>query len=269
MSNDVNKYGLKRSDLTAEIKRQVRQRCGYGCVICGGGICDYEHVDPTFAEAHEHDPNCMALLCTGCHGKVTRGMLSKDTVKAASKNPKALEKGFAAEFFDVGTSHPIVNIGVLSAVDCKYILTVNSEPVLWITQSEKSPESFCINADFRNNNGITVLKIVDNEWRVRTGNWDAEVIGNRLTIRNGPRDIALRMRSDPPTGISIELMRMQVEGVFFEFLANQMEITLPNGQTISALSMHYEGCQSVITIDRGSAGFGRGGLSVFKNVTVN
>lgn len=45
--SDINKYGLTR-DIPASVKRAVRQRDGFGCVICGLGIYTYEHIDQPF-----------------------------------------------------------------------------------------------------------------------------------------------------------------------------------------------------------------------------
>ena len=61
--DDTNKHGLSRY-IPEAIKREVRQRCGFGCVICGFGFYDYEHFDPDFADAKFHDPNGMTLLCS-------------------------------------------------------------------------------------------------------------------------------------------------------------------------------------------------------------
>lgn len=100
-----NKYGLSR-DIPADVKRAVRQACGYGCIICGAAIVEYEHVDPPFPEAREHDPRAIALLCPQCHAKVTRGFLAKQTVKEALLDPVCKKKGYASEFFDIGRTHP-------------------------------------------------------------------------------------------------------------------------------------------------------------------
>ncbi len=53
-----NKYGLSR-DIPPSVKLQVRRACSFGCVICGASIT-YEHIDPPFTEAHEHDPEKIA-----------------------------------------------------------------------------------------------------------------------------------------------------------------------------------------------------------------
>ena len=55
MTVTINKHGLPRT-IPPDVKRAVRRACGFGCVICGLGIVDYEHVDPTFADALVHDP---------------------------------------------------------------------------------------------------------------------------------------------------------------------------------------------------------------------
>ena len=57
-----NKFELSRT-IPEPIKRQIRQDSGFGCVICGLGIIQYEHVDPEFHLAKIHDPSKMTLLC--------------------------------------------------------------------------------------------------------------------------------------------------------------------------------------------------------------
>jgi len=57
----TNKHGLPRH-IPPEIKRAIRQACGFGCVTCGSAIGQYEHIDPEFAEATSHDPEKMAYL---------------------------------------------------------------------------------------------------------------------------------------------------------------------------------------------------------------
>lgn len=53
---EVNKHGLSRY-IDAVIRRQIRQNCRFGCCICGNAIIDYEHVDPPFENATEHNPD--------------------------------------------------------------------------------------------------------------------------------------------------------------------------------------------------------------------
>ena len=46
--SDINKFGLRRSDFHADTKRLIRQRDGFGCVVCGLALIKYEHLDPEF-----------------------------------------------------------------------------------------------------------------------------------------------------------------------------------------------------------------------------
>ena len=84
---EKNKYGLGRY-IESDTRRLIRKRCGFGCVICGIGFFDYEHFDPDFAEAKEHNPEGMTLLCMQCNQKRRRGTLSASTVKRHNEFPK-------------------------------------------------------------------------------------------------------------------------------------------------------------------------------------
>jgi magnesium chelatase family protein len=52
VGNEINKHGLSRT-IPAEIRREIRQRSKFGCVICRNAIYTYEHIDPTFVNAKE------------------------------------------------------------------------------------------------------------------------------------------------------------------------------------------------------------------------
>jgi hypothetical protein len=106
----VNKFGLY-DEIPDPIKREIRQRCGFGCVICGNAIYEYEHVDPPFSEAKEHNSDHIVLLCGHHHRLVTKGLLSKQTVKEAARRPKCKEKGFSFGPFDIGHAPPVIVLG--------------------------------------------------------------------------------------------------------------------------------------------------------------
>jgi hypothetical protein len=61
-----NRFGLGRT-IPAEIKLEVRKRCGFDCVRCGIGFYDYEHFAPDFKNATTHDPAGITLLCMQCN----------------------------------------------------------------------------------------------------------------------------------------------------------------------------------------------------------
>jgi hypothetical protein len=82
MSKKKNRFGLTR-DVPADIARIIRKECGFGCLICGDGFYDYEHIDPTFNNAREHDPQkwlfCAALITFVAHEEHYQNQQSKGT----------------------------------------------------------------------------------------------------------------------------------------------------------------------------------------------
>ncbi len=56
-----NKHGLGR-DIPRAVKTEIRERCGFGCVMCGQIPYDYDHLATPFIEATEHDPDDIVLL---------------------------------------------------------------------------------------------------------------------------------------------------------------------------------------------------------------
>jgi hypothetical protein len=132
----VNKYGLSR-DIDAAVKRLVRQRAGFGCVICGSAIYTYEHVDPMFAEATVHDPNCITLLCGGCHGRATEGLLSTASVQRAMASPICKETGFSLGPFDIDADPPTIQVGPVTARNVPVVIEAMGDEILRVEPPEE------------------------------------------------------------------------------------------------------------------------------------
>jgi hypothetical protein len=234
---DVNKYGLSR-DIPDPLKRAVRQACGYGCVICGCAIYDYEHVSPPFAEAREHDPQHIALLCGACHDRKTRGLLSTDTVMLAMRSPFAKHEGFSKVSLDVAADSMVtVKIGETEFRGLRDILIVDDEPILSVSPPESQGTPPRINATFYSRSNELVARIVDNEWRGETSAFDIETQGNLITVRSKPRDIDLAMRVVSPHGVALERVSMCRNGKYivgtaeqgFEFRTHDAAAVIPPG----------------------------------------
>src|SRR5258705_9230975 len=103
----VNYYGLGR-DIPEPVKLQVRQRCGFGCVVCGNPFIQYEHFDPEYKDAKDHLAEGITLLCGSCHDQTTKGLMSKEMVAYCNLNPYAISKGFAHGRLKIGLNNPIV-----------------------------------------------------------------------------------------------------------------------------------------------------------------
>ncbi len=84
--NNKNKHGLSRN-IPESIKRAVRERCKFGCIICGNLLYAYDHFDPEFNDAHEHHPNGITLLCDYHHRQKTNKLISLETIRHKNDNP--------------------------------------------------------------------------------------------------------------------------------------------------------------------------------------
>lgn len=238
-----NKYGLTRGSLSAETKRKIRQSSGFGCVLCGLGIYQYEHVDPEFNEATEHDPEKMTLLCPGCHHKVTSKMVSKATVKVGMLRPKCKEVGYSREHFDIGSDEPYLKISGMYFKSTSIPILVKDTPLLQVTPGDAPGEPFRISGFFTDSIGKISLRIENNEWMARATNWDVEVIGPTIKIREGHGKVHLVLTADPPYGLIVTKISMFLHG--FQFIGNETEVRIvgPNGGEMNFSGMATTNCR--------------------------
>ncbi|MFZ6686621.1 hypothetical protein ACO0K0_02600 [Undibacterium sp. SXout11W] len=244
-----NKYGLSRR-IPDPIAREIRQRCGFGCVICGLAFYDYEHFDPDFAEATEHNPAGMTLLCSQCNQKRARGRLSAETVARHNADPKCKQQGYSSELFDFGLESMTVNFAGVSFTDCTHLIVVNGSPILSVKPPAETGQPFRLSGQFTDSKGRVTLKIQDNEFSVGSNNWDVDCEGPRITIRRGLGDISLVLKMNPPNELIIERLEMQSQGVFFRGNLDVLEISMDGGKHWSSWSScSIKGCYTGISIN--------------------
>src|ERR1700753_2012952 len=190
---DVNQNGLKRSELAADVRRAVRQRCRFGCVVCGSAIVQYHHFDPPFAEATEHRSDGITLLCGGCHDKVTRGLWSDNFVRMSDASPYCV-RASAHHVLDVAAPLRIV-AGTVLFLGTGPLVQIDDQPALEIAVEDGRAT---LSARFLDERGLVLIEIVKNEILVRNEQWDATFIGRTLSIRRGPGDVAFECVVHPP-----------------------------------------------------------------------
>ncbi|MCY1253002.1 hypothetical protein D9M68_123310 [compost metagenome] len=232
----INRHGLPRT-VPSEVKREVRQRCGFGCVICGLAFYDYEHFAPDFADATEHNPAGMTLLCSQCNQKRARGRLSAATVTAADANPKCRQQGFSSEMFDFGPEPIYIDFAGVTFYDCQHLIVVNGLPLLSVSPPNEEGEPVRLSGIFADADGKVTLRIRDNVWSVDADNWDVECVGPRITIRSAHRAVSLVLRMTPPTRLIVESLEMQFQGVHFRGNKQALEMSM-NGRDWS----RWQGC---------------------------
>lgn len=236
-----NQFGLSRS-IPEDIKRQVRQRCGYGCVICGAAIVEYEHVRPEFTKAKAHDAQGISLLCPTCHAKKTRNFLSARRVLEAMDKPAAKASGFAFSELEDHSSHPYVVLGGVTLKNCPTPVEVRGIPLIRIEDAEVTRGPYQLSASFFDSEGSPSLFIRRNEWHVAADSWDVEAVGGRITVRTAPGKIALQLRLDPGQGVVVERLNMYCGGYFFEASHAQLDIISPGGGRTSFTGCLADNC---------------------------
>ncbi|EOG7617962.1 hypothetical protein ACLIND_003456 [Vibrio cholerae] len=224
---EKNKYGLGRY-VPSDVRRIVRQRCGFGCVICGLSLYDYEHFAPDFKDAKFHDPDGITLLCMQCNQKRNRKVLSVESVIRANENPKCLSQGFANEAFDFGSDPIEVQFAGVSFIECPTLIEVDGISVLSIKNPSLPNEPYLLSGRFCDDAGEATLKIEDNVWSVGADCWDVECEGATITIRKDLGNIVLELRSEPPHKLVVERLDMEFEGVYFKGNKEELKVSFDN-----------------------------------------
>ena len=70
---------------------------GFGCVICGSPLYEYDHLIP-WSDVHEHEPENLVLLCPQHHAEKTKGFLTVEALASANDNPRNRETGESYPF---------------------------------------------------------------------------------------------------------------------------------------------------------------------------
>ena len=211
MNSRVNRQGLGRY-IPADVRREVRRRSKFGCVVCRDGFCIYEHLDD-YVGVEVHDPARICLLCESCHGRITRKQWSKDRARLAYEHVQAQSREEAGEprgpldFHAGQVELAIGDLLYVPAVAC--VLRYFGEDLIRLRPGLPG-EPGTISAVFTDTNGNAVLELDENAWVGSLDAWDIDVEGQRITVRQRAGVIALQLRLDPPGRIVVERLDMRI-----------------------------------------------------------
>lgn len=211
MNTRVNRQGLGRH-IPSEVRREVRRRSKFGCVICRGGFCVYEHLED-FVGVDEHDPAKICLLCESCHGRITRKQWSKDRARLAYEQIQAHTRAEAGEPrgpLDFHTGQAELALGdLVYAPAVTSVLRYFGQDLIKLHPG-KPGEPGAITAVFTDDEGNAILALDENEWVGSLDAWDIEVEGPRIVVKQKLGVVALQLRLDPPGRIVIERLDMRI-----------------------------------------------------------
>lgn len=205
-----------REKIPPHIKREVRQRCGFGCVKCGLPLYEYEHMEE-WAVVKRHIASEITLLCDQHHREKTAGLLPKEEVRRCNENPINLQNDKSAKYnlYFSGTNSEIW-VGSNSLVS-EYLsddselnaIIVDGLPLI---QMKVVDQHLLLNLTFFDEENNVTAQIVENELIYSTSPWDIELIGTTLTIREQRGKILLRIEFNPPNKIVISSGRL-IKGI--------------------------------------------------------
>lgn len=225
-----------RTNIPLPIQREVRQRCGFGCVVCGLPLYEYEHMEE-WAVVRRHVAEEITLLCDRHHREKTGGLLPKEVVKAANKDPFNLRTG-ASKPYDLHFAGDEANVNIGGNwFSCKDVgdgtqmmpLLIDGVALIGIILQDGH---YLLNVVAFNEFNEPILHIKNNQLFYSTSPWDVQLIGTTLTIREAHRRLLLEVNFAPPSTVEILRGRFLRNGVEVIIRPDKIQIT-NNNTTIS------------------------------------
>jgi hypothetical protein len=233
-----NRYGLSRH-IPEAVRREVRRRCGFGCVICGSALQTYEHMDPRFADAKQHIASGITILCGQHQTASSKGLLALETVIAADKDPFCKKSGAAANLLDMGQHRPVILIGGNELTQCGPSISVNGKIMIAVRPPERHSKLWRLSAEFNDPSGKTLCRIEDNEIVVGAENVDFRQTSTRFEISTDQDRDFFELESLPPNGIALNKFTQYTDGGIFK--VGREKIALLDEEPTMQAVMSFDG----------------------------
>ncbi|USH04026.1 hypothetical protein K6Q96_08585 [Grimontia kaedaensis] len=216
------------------IQREVRQRCGFGCVVCGMPLYEYEHMEE-WAEVKRHVADEITLLCDQHHREKTAGLLPKEVVAYANSDPFNLRKGASKPYnlhFAGKTAEIVVGGNSFTCEDHGYgtamvPLSVDGTPLIGLVLTDGH---LLLNLVVFDECNVPILHIKNNQLLYSIEPWDIQLVGKKLTVREAARKILIEIEFMPPNKVIINKGRFLRNGV--EVLIRPSNILVTNNNTL-------------------------------------
>lgn len=224
MQIEENMNNEERPEIPYPVKRAVRKRCGFGCVVCGLPIYDYDHMTP-WSEVKEHKEENLTLLCDMHHREKTSGLLPESDVRKSNDDPfnkrsgqtEPLKLHYQGTRFHVRMGKTKFSVDQLRDQDFLVPLVIDGHPMIFFSKEE---DQLFLNLYLYDQYNHPILVIQQNELVVSSSAWDITFISNCLRINLASRNILMVIHFNPPDEIWIERGVFLLNGVKFEITAD-------------------------------------------------
>ncbi len=236
---DRNRFGLSRY-IPAAIRKQVRRRCKFGCVVCGKAIWTYEHIDPPFSDARVHDPTKITLLCGHHQLESSKGLLSKKSIQEFDANPMGSRRGYVDAIFDLNGKVPSLVLGTNKlGLKPGQVFSINGLPILKIEHPERKSRKWRLSGIFYGEKNQKLCYIDRNELRLLAHNYDIVQISRRFCISNINGDRIFELEINPPDELIVKFMKLTLDGD--EVLVDGNTVTFTNAEKTTRWA--FEECE--------------------------
>lgn len=211
------------------MQREVRQRCRFGCVMCGCPVYDIEHI-VEYSKTGVHEVDNLALLCPSHHADKTRGRLPAERVRAALEGVLATgkrpEEGTAELYYGPQVTVKIgsndIKVNLTESRPTVNALSIDDTVMLGFRLEDGKP---LIAARILDPDNKSVMRIRNSQLSYTEEMWDITYIGTVLTMRRGLGDIYLEIDFEPPV---IDIRRAMIFGHGVGLRINKDELTVIN-----------------------------------------
>jgi trigger factor len=221
------------------IQREVRQRCGFGCVICGLPLYEYDHI-LGWANVRRHIADEITLLCDQHHREKGAGLLPNEIIMEASQNPHNLKTGVSKPYnlhYSGSECEIVIGGNTFKTTDSGHgtvllPVSVDGTPLLAFVLGDGH---LLLDLNIFDEFNQPVLLIKNNQLIQSVASWDIKLTGTNLLVREAERKILVDISFEPPHRISINRGRFLKNGVEILIRPNQV-IIANNGATFSGIA---------------------------------
>lgn len=220
------------------MKREIRRRCGFGCVVCGVPVYHYDHLhgwDPT----RGHVADEITLLCGLHHDLKTRRLMTVEQAVAADASPYNCRDGRTTPFplgFENSDGFVIAlggNTFAWPGPECAPIV-VDNQPAFLFRRREKE---LLLNLDLRDQYNLPSMIVRDNEVAISLANWDVTFIANTLTLRRPAHKTFARIVFELPNKMLVEEAHVLMNGVSIKMDQNGIPV---GEKKVAVRDSHFE-----------------------------
>lgn len=193
-----------RPAISEEIKREVRKRCGFGCIICGLPIYHYEHMED-YVINPVHEAENITLLCPTHHQQKTSGQMTTEMIQRYNKHPINIRKEASSSLRNYFMGNRFTcqigpNWYTLVSRKSSVLLRMAGEDIIKVDIVDEEP---LLSLKVYDIDGELVLNIDRNEIAISTKPFDITFVGNKITIWRALYKRIIKIELCPPDTIKI------------------------------------------------------------------